>query len=329
MSAVPEAVAWHVLTRFGVSAGRLHALGSHGGFSGARLWRVESPDGGWCLKAWPPGGTTADRLRVMHGLMRQGREADLEFVPAPRAAADGSSWVESEGRYWDLTTWLPGQADFRERPTAVRVEAACAALAALHRAWRPKRPHRGACPAIERRLQAAEQWTALVRSGWRPAFDTAGDSAVAGWAERGWVVLGYAVRRVPQWLAGWQGATLPLQPCLCDVWHDHVLFAGDAVTGLVDYGSVKRDHVTVDLARMLGSLVGDHPGLRAAGLDAYDRAAGLSAEEQALVDVLDRTGTVLSLASWLRWLFHERRQYEDTLRVARRLEGLVSRVETW
>src|SRR5207237_8029256 len=119
----------------------------------------------------------------------------------------------------------------------------------------------------------------------------------AEWAERSWIVLGYSVRRVPEWLAGWRDVALPLQPCLCGVWHDHVLFTGDAVTGLVDYGSVKRDHVAVDLARMLGSLAGDDAGLRAAGLEAYHRTAGLSAEGRALVDTLDRTGTVLSLAN--------------------------------
>lgn len=329
MSPIRDASVSFVLARFGVSVYVADALGNHGGFSGARLWRVSTPNGDWCLKAWPPGLDTADRLTVIHRLMRHGREAGLAFVPELRNATGESSYAEAAGRCWDLTTWLPGRADFRERSTAARIEAACKALAQLHRAWRPARATRAVCPAVERRLRAAAEWHALVHSGWRPDFAAAADAAVAGWAERSWVVLGYTARRVPEWLAGWRGVALPLQPCLCDIWHDHVLFTGDTVSGLVDYGSVKRDHVAVDLARMLGSLAGEDAGLRAAGLEAYHRVGSLSAEERALVDALDRSGTVLGLASWLRWLFYDRRQFDDPARVARRLQELVSRVESW
>jgi Ser/Thr protein kinase RdoA (MazF antagonist) len=118
-----------------------------------------------------------------------------------------------------------------------------------------------------------------------------------------------------------------LQPCLCDVWHDHVLFEGDAVTGLVDYGSVKRDHVSADLSRLLGSLVPDDPGLTAAGLEAYLRLRPLSGQEQALVAALDETGTLLGAANWLRWLYHDGRRFEDRSAVARRLAELVGRLE--
>ena len=34
-----------ILTRFGVAPIELHALGNHGGFSGARLWRVRTATG--------------------------------------------------------------------------------------------------------------------------------------------------------------------------------------------------------------------------------------------------------------------------------------------
>jgi homoserine kinase type II len=122
---------------------------------------------------------------------------------------------------------------------------------------------------------------------------------------------------------------LPLQPCLCDVWHDHVLFEGERVTGLVDYGSVKTDHVAVDLARLLGSLVGDDRQQQAAGLEAYARLRPLSPEECRLVAALDETGTVLGAANWLRWLYHDVRRFEDREAVARRLAALVQRIERW
>jgi Ser/Thr protein kinase RdoA (MazF antagonist) len=120
-----------------------------------------------------------------------------------------------------------------------------------------------------------------------------------------------------------------LQPCLCDVWHDHVLFTGDEVTGLVDYGAAKIDHVAVDLARLLGSLVEDNTEERSAGLRAYEEVCPLMPDEEALIAVLDETGTVLGIANWLMWLYAERRRFENRTAVADRLGKLVLRLERW
>ena len=101
------------------------------------------------------------------------------------------------------------------------------------------------------------------------------------------------------------------------------------VRGLIDYGGVKTDHVAIDLARLLGSLVGDDAAARAAGLRAYRRLRPLSADEEELVVRLDETGTVLGAANWLRWLYHDGRPFDDRAAVARRLAALVERIERW
>ncbi len=118
---------------------------------------------------------------------------------------------------------------------------------------------------------------------------------------------------------------MPLQPCLCDVWHDHVLFEGAAVSGIVDYGSVKMDHVAVDLARLLGSLSDGGREL----LDAYDRVRPLSSEERELIAVLEETGTIIGAANWLRWLYRDGTRYDDLDGVAQRLGSLVTRLQRW
>jgi Ser/Thr protein kinase RdoA (MazF antagonist) len=122
---------------------------------------------------------------------------------------------------------------------------------------------------------------------------------------------------------------MSLQFCLCDVWHDHVLFEGDVVTGLVDYGGVKIDHVAVDLARLLGSMVEDRADLRTAGLEAYQRIRPLSLQEEELVSVLDETGTLVGLITWLKWLYVDGRQFDDREAAVSRLQMLVKRVESW
>lgn len=306
---------------------RLSRLGNYGGFSGARLWKVQGTTGSYCVRAWPSGEQTPERLGWIHHLMLRARKAGLEFVPAVTAAEDGRTWVEHAGRLWEVTTWMPGQADLYERPTTARIEAACTALAQLHHAWRDFPSPVGPCPAISRRLEIAREWMGLIQSGWSPSFGAVAADPFHPWSERAWFLLRTGVEAVQHSLGPWTGRILPLQPCLCDIWHDHVLFDGDMVTGLIDYGGVKMDHVAVDLARLLGSIVGDDAQQRAAGLQAYACIRTLSWEEEALVGILEETGAILAVATWLKWLYRDRRVIEDPAAAVQRLSKLVERLE--
>ncbi len=117
--------------------------------------------------------------------------------------------------------------------------------------------------------------------------------------------------------------------CLCDVWSAHVLFTGDAVTGIIDYGAVKPDSPAVDLARLLGSYVGDDDARFALGLDAYRAAGGTLDVPDEFVRLLDRTGVVCGVLTWLRRLLVEKRSYPDPQAVADRMNALLDRVESW
>jgi homoserine kinase type II len=305
------------------------ALGNHGGFSGARLWWIEAPAGPFCLRAWPPRESSTERLSWIHQLMRQARSAGLDFVPGIANTDQGTSWVAHAGQLWELATWMPGQADFHDRSTSTRLEAACTALARLHDAWREPSPPVGPCPAIGRRLEFARDWLEVIRSGWHPPCAAEAADPVHPWAKRAWPLVYTWIPEVPRALAAWADRPLPLQPCLCDIWHDHVLFDGDRVTGLIDYGSVKIDHVAVDLARLLGSMLPDDAEQRRVGLRAYTRLRPLSSHEEALISVLDVTERVIALGNWLRFLYRDGRVFEDRMAVARHLAQLVERVEKW
>lgn len=315
-----------VLARYELPSAAAHPLGNHGGFSGARLWRVEAGGATFCLRAWPPGDASPERLRWLHGLMSAARGAGLSFVPHLVPVA-GATFLAHADRLWELATWLPGRADFHQNPALPRLRAACMALARLHRAWADLFPAEGACPALDRRRQRAEEWLSLVGSGWRPRPD--GADPVCPWAERAAHLLSTWAARVPALLAAWAGRRFALHPCLCDVWHDHVLFEGDSVSGIVDYGSAKVDHPATDLARLLGSLVGDDSAAWSAGCDAYTSVRPLSADERALARALDRTGVILAAANWLTWLYHNGRAFDDRQLVADRLAGVVRRMEGW
>jgi homoserine kinase type II len=325
LDAAARTVLQHYPPALGI--GELAPLGNHGGFSGASVWRVESAAGPLCLKAWPPLGGSGAFLSTIHDLMARARTDGLEFIPRPLAAL-GNSFVEHAGRLWDLTTWMPGRADFHDRPSAARMGAACTALARLHQVWAKVSVQREHCHAVSRRLERAYQWESLVLSGWQPRFGHPADP-VQPWAERAWQLLSGPLGQTRKQLLPWVQVPVDLQPCLCDVWHNHVLFEGDTVTGLIDFGAAKLDNVATDLARLLGSTAGDDPVLREAGFRAYTAIRPLSMSEIELVTLLDRTGTVLGAANWLLWLYRDHRKFEDRGAVAKRLGELVQRMENW
>jgi homoserine kinase type II len=305
-------------------------LGNRGGFSGARLWRVEAAGQAFCLRAWPQSQSDPSRLDFLHGLMRQARSAGLAFVPGVIAASDGRDHAEHAGRLWDLTDWMPGRADYSSFPSAARLGAAARALARVHAAWEKLAPpDPGACPALARRLAAAAGWQQLRQSGWRPRFDAGVGDPVRPVAERALALIDRRVAEAPARLQSLADRRRPLQPCLCDVWHDHLLFDGDQLTGLIDYGAVKVDHPAVDVARMLGSLVPDDLAAWQTALRAYRTVRPFGDEEAELARALDETGTVIGVATWLRWLYEELRPFEDRHAVTNRLAALVGRVERW
>ncbi len=310
-----DRAALEVLRRYPVSSsGDLIAMGNHGGFSGATLWRVA----GRCLRAWPPDDSFPVRLDHIHHLMIQARAAGLQFVPIIEMTVEESSRVEHHGRWWELTEWLPGRADYRDHPSRARLESACTSLAQLHQVWSRGRDPVGPCPAVGRRLDGLRRWQDLLDKGWNPRAVVSESDPLYPLIGRTADGLARWLGSVPAWLLPWTTVEWQMQPCLCDVWHDHLLFEDDRLTGLIDYGSVKLDHVATDLARLLGSLVQDDDEAWCVGLAAYRAVRPFTAEEENLARVLDRTGTVLGVANWLRWLYAERRTFEDREGVAAR-----------
>jgi Ser/Thr protein kinase RdoA (MazF antagonist) len=318
--------ALNVLLRYFPNHGRpqtLKPLGNYNGFSGARLWRCKTEEREICLRAWDD-AISEYRLCQIHSLMH--KAASLSYVPEVIGSASRTG-----GQWWDVTTWLPGEADFLERPYPARLGAACTALARLHQVWSGVWADLGPCPAVERRLEAVAEWREILRAGWEPPFRLRMRDAdpIATIALRGWRLLSSRLDETSVALAPWGARLFKLQACLCDVRCAHVLFTGDVVTGIVDYGAVKQDHVAVDLARLLGDCAREDRALWEAGFDAYCGVRPLMLEEQALVRVLDRTGVVLGVANWLKWLYRDGRVFENRAEVAQRLSALVERMEAW
>jgi Ser/Thr protein kinase RdoA (MazF antagonist) len=328
-----EAAARRVLAHYppDLAAGAWTFLGANGGFSGACLWRRSNPPPALCLRAWPEKGPTPQQLSWIHTLLERAHQAGLEYVPRLQRTRQGATWVLEAGRLWEITTWLPGQADFRQRPSPRRLQAACRALARLHRLWAGHAPTIAPCPDIARRLARAQHWQQLLSRGWQPLIPGDPDP-VHQLSRRLWQLLPPHLPAIVAALRPWTQQPVPLQPCLGDIWHAHVLFQGEEVSGLVDYGGVHRGHVAGDLARLVGSLLPlTPPAWRCQvwelALKAYEELCPLTAGDRQLLHVLDQSGVVLSAANWLCWLYDEKRSFPERTAVTDRLRDLVQRLE--
>jgi len=306
-------------------------LGGAGGFSGALFWRLETDRGPLCLRAWPPEHPCRERLEFIQAVLWHASQEGFRRAPLPLETRTHAGYVCEAGRFWQLEAWLPGKADFHERPTPERLRAALRALAEFHLAAAtfplPERPP-GAVPGIAERR---DRLLGLSSDHLRQLSEAVvpGDWPALAWRAGQWLALApRAIPRVRGCVARAAEFSAPLQPCIRDVWHDHVLFDGDRVTGLIDFGALRADHVAGDVARLLGSLAGDDRESWRQGLDAYSGLRPLEPDEIALVEAFDEANTLLAGLSWLEWIYLDGRQFSDRQAVVERLDAHLPRLAT-
>jgi homoserine kinase type II len=309
----------------------LQPLNSAGAFSGAQLWRITHAGADYVLRQWPPAAGSARRIELLTQFQRHLAAAGLP-VPQPVPLLDGG-WVyarfDAHGAVssWSMTSWLPGEANFWHDRRAAKLAAACEILAHVHAAAAKFTPSDGesqpgvsVSPSMLRRIARLEALRAELRELHKihfanvPAIDR--NLAVAIVAHLEAVTPGVRER-----LARWATQPLPLQWRLGDIWHDHVLFTGDKVTGIIDFGAAGIDSSAGDIARLLGSLVGDDRERWRAGLAAYETERTLSPLEREAAAVFDASGTIAAAANWLAWLWP--RSAADAPPISSRYAALV------
>ncbi len=363
------------------------------GFSGAEVYRLETARGTLALRRWPAEHPSPKRLSWIHSVLTQAVANGFDRLPLPirtlnpatieRAAWPASScdtFVSQGGHLWELAPWLPGEADFRQNPSPVRLTAAMQALAQLHLSMAGDRPNppsqgplkSGPSPGLRARLEqlrrlrfgaavairAAISSTPLT-SGLSPQACSPGAtgsaSALAPQASgltppalastlltSAHEILDHFERLAPdleRQLAASVAHPVSLQPALRDIHDEHVLFVGDVVSGIIDFGAMREETVAGDIARLLGSLIGgpakgpgsdsvlgdaaNRPLTWQAGLAAYEAVRPLSDTERELVPLFDQSGLLLGAMNWLEWLFVDGRQFADLARVHERILKLL------
>ncbi len=307
------------------------------GFSGARVIRVETAEGAYCLRGWPPGDLPRDRLLGLHRLLEWVFEQGVSQVAVPVLTLDQSTLATVDDRLWQLEPWKPGSAGFHQNPSPQRLDAAMICLANWHRAAASFRStavesawfacHSGAAsPAVCERLDLIRRWSErrLDQLSQRMRADAQMEFRDA--AEQVLISFRRCAPTVTTQLQAASEMRFTLQPCLRDCWHDHVLFQGEKVTGLIDASACRTENVVTDLARLVGSFAGDDRDMWRLAIQAYSVRRPLSSEELDLLQILDRSGVLLSGMTWLDRYYLQGEAFPRMDRVVQRLRGISQRL---
>jgi homoserine kinase type II len=231
---------------------------------------------------------------------------------------------------WELTPWMRGRADYHEQPNLDRLHSAMRALAQFHLAAASTNgvDPTGPSPTLQRRVRELRSFL----NG--PALSELRRRV----PDRRWPEMDERAGRILDYVASYQKSLNQLldqpltpvtqQPVIRDIWHDHVLFEENSVSGVIDFGAVSVDTVAVDIARLLGSLADSDEIQWREGLRAYRELRPLSLAQQELLVTLDRTGVFAGGLVWLRWHYLEHRTFENQPGVLARVDHFLNRLAT-
>jgi homoserine kinase type II len=309
-----------------------------GGFSGAGVFKVETANAGYCLRRWPVGQAAAARVLAIHQLLALAQDRGVTIVPVPLTSGSGTTLPEINGDFWQLEPWMPGVANFLAKPNDERLKSAMTQLARFHNAvcdWVPaggvgqwfQPGSNNACPTITNRIRMIDSYASSI-ADFEAALARESDARFRDAGVRVALLFRTAHSEVKQKLSAVEGLSVPLQPCIRDLWYDHLLFQGDELSGIVDFGAMATDSVTCDLSRLLGSLFGDDSAAWQRGIGYYESVRTLTEAEHRLLRPLDRSSVLLSGMTWLKRRYVLRNTPADLSRVCDRMESIVDRLTT-
>ncbi len=303
-------------------------------FSGAEIWRISAPRGNLCMRCWSSEHPKPDRLQFIQAVLWHVDQEGFSRIPLPLETRHKHGFIRHAGRLWELAPWLPGAADYRQRPSVSRLRNAMIALAHFHVAARtfplPEIGPSGSPGMADRVLRLQGLLGGRIEQ-LRQAIVS--DDRSREWPELrqlGERLIELATRVAPKLLPQLEHAStldVTLVPCIRDVWHAHILFVDDLVSGIVDFGAMRPDNVATDIARLLGSLALDNWADWQRGLAAYQIVRRLSDEELSLVTAFDRSAVLMGGIQWLEWIYLERREFSGKMAVLVRIEEFLTRLE--
>ncbi len=333
--------------------------------------------GNFCLRRWPTEHPTEAQLDWIHRVLIGCTRELGGVLPLPLPTREGTTRLRHNGHLWELTPWLPGEP---VAPAAIgesQLSDLMLVLARFHHLAARHENKFGRSPNLLTRL---EQLQAIAQNlGTRGHFGsrvfpfskalptdrytmqyTENLNAMSKLFQQHGATLierlqlsPIASRNIEQKPGlnpiaptelKWQWPDkLLLTPIIRDLRIDHVFFQGDHVSGLIDFGAMKIDHRSFDLARLLGSCFDIYADLNGDGMElarwqhamaiynSMTELPPLSATEQWLAIWADQVAVVLGSWNWLDWLQGNQIEFANKQLVAlrvdfhrRRLDNLIN-----
>lgn len=73
-----------------------------GGFSGAELWHLHAPRGPLCLRRWPAGHPSHERLEFIQAVLWHVDQEGFHRIPVPLETRHHHGYVLHAGHLWEL-----------------------------------------------------------------------------------------------------------------------------------------------------------------------------------------------------------------------------------
>ena len=330
-----------LLGQFGLrhAAAEIIPLENSDGLSGAMLWKIipatafsSAGPGPFCLRRWPKEHPAPDRLAWIHAVLKHVQQQTKLPLPVPLATLTGETFIRAEGHLWELTPWLIGAADFAENHSPARTTAALQAVAQFHVAGSQFSRHQqgekfAPSQVVEDRFKQMQDWKD------RKAFVLQAKAADAPLQIRSFAepILGHFWRLVPHLLPPLQIAAhlpVPWLPAIRDLRPEHLLFTGEQLTGILDFGALRWESPMLDLARLLSGCQQPTSEWVAAALASYHEVRPLDDSELHLLEPLLASVTLMSALTLLDWLILEQKPFSHPQLLIRRLAVLLRQLES-
>ncbi|MDO4551708.1 MAG: phosphotransferase [Planctomycetia bacterium] len=94
-----------------------------------------------------------------------------------------------------------------------------------------------------------------------------------------------------------------LQPCLRNIQTKNLLFKENRLQGILDFGNMQLDNISVDVSQTLSVLAGNEMEKWIDGLNAYQTIYRLTRRELTLVRLLNQCETLLTALKWLNFIY--------------------------
>ena len=324
-----------VVREFAITATHVEPLGNAGGFSGSAIWKISSNEQQFCLKRWPESFRDRERIDWIHRVIVFAAANGCPEVVKPLASKTGTTYVEHNHCYWELTPWVAASTTLDNSATTESIHSAVNVIARFHQAT--ARFHfnfatsRNASIVVEN-LRALDAKLLKIEQGFSQQPNYLERRQFEFFRSQAPVLA----NRLASQLVPLAQNLVPVQPVIRDLRAEHLFIdENQTAVALIDFGAMQIDSVACDLARLSSSL-GIFDAVEVQELyNTYckDRYSGLASPAQTKVELelLNQfllAIPVVSIANWMNWLFVEHRQFESKEDINNRLQKLFTNFES-